>query len=115
VRSVRVPGVDQRISLKAVNNIAIVGTGSGLGLIDRGIHRFIDSYPYEGIGIAMELADDRFLLRGLESRGETELFIKGRLPLRLDVVNVHPGTTVSFTAMLDRLRNLDLSGVRTRP
>ena len=42
LRTVPRDGVSQRISLKAVNNIAIVGTGSGLGFLDSGtppVHR----------------------------------------------------------------------------
>jgi hypothetical protein len=116
LRTVAVPGVPQRISLKAVNNIAIVGTGSGIGNLGSGLlRRFISSYSYEAFGVSMVLDEDRFLLRGLEHRGERELFLRGSLPFRLDVVNVDPGSTVSFRTMVDRLRNLDFSGVQTQP
>jgi hypothetical protein len=115
LRSVPRKGVPQRISLKAVNNIAIVGTGSGLGFLDRGLRRFIDSYAYQGIGVEMALSQDRFLLRGLERRGDRELFVKGRFPLRLDVVNVDPGMTVSFRTMVQRLRTLDVTTVTHQP
>ncbi len=115
LRTVPHDGVAQRISLKAVNNIAIVGTGSGLGFLDSGIRRFIDSYAYRGIGIEMALSQDHFLLRGLEQRGDRELFVKGRFPLRLDVVNVQPGMTVSFRTMVQRLRNLDVTTVTPQP
>ena len=114
LRSVDRKGVRQRISLKAVNNIAIVGTGSGLGFIDRGLRRFISSYPYHSIGIEMTLSQDHFLLRGLERRGDRELFVKGKFPLRLDVVNVEPGMTVSFRTMIQRLRTLDVTTVTTQ-
>lgn len=115
LRTVPRPGVDQRISLKAVNNLAILGTGSGLGLLDRGLRRLISSYPYAAFGVSMELDQDRFRLRGLEQRGDRELFLRGRYPLRLDVVNVAPGSTVSFRTMVERLRNLDFSQAQTQP
>jgi hypothetical protein len=115
LRSVPHERVPQRISLKAVNNIAIVGTGSGLGFLDRGLRRFISSYAYHSIGIEMALSEDHFLLRGLERRGDRELFVKGRFPLRLDVVNVDPGMTVSFRSMIQRLRTLDVTTVTTQP
>jgi len=115
LRSVPRKGVPRRISLKAVNNIAIVGTGSGLGFLDRGLRRFISSYAYHSIGIEMALSNDHFLLRGLERRGDRELFVKGRFPLRLDVVNVQPGMTVSFRTMIQRLRTLDVTTVTTQP
>jgi hypothetical protein len=108
-------GVPRRISLKAVNNIAIVGTGSGLGFLDRGLRRFISSYAYQSIGIEMALSNDHFLLRGLEQRGDQELFVKGRFPLRLDVVNVQPGMTVSFRTMIQRLRTLDVTTATPLP
>ncbi len=113
IETVPVKGVSQSISIKAINNIAIVGTGGGVSLLDRGIHRFLRQYRYERIGLEMQLADDRFLLRGLERRGERELFLKGKYPFRIDVVNVQPGATVSFRTMLERLQNLDISAVRS--
>ncbi len=115
LRSVPRKGSPQRISLKAVNNIAIVGTGSGLGFLDSGLRRFISSYAYHSIGIEMALSNDHFLLRGLERRGDQELFVKGRFPLRLDVVNVQPGMTVSFRTMIQRLRTLDVTTVTAQP
>jgi len=116
LRTVAVPGVPQRISLKAVNNIAIVGTGSGITGLGTGLlSRFISSYTYEAFGVSMVLDEDRFLLRGLQRRGDRELFLRGTFPFRLDVVNVDPGTTVSFRTMVDRLRNLDFSAVQTQP
>jgi hypothetical protein len=115
LRSVPRKGVPRRISLKAVNNIAIVGTGSGLGFLDSGLRRFISSYAYHSIGVEMSLSNDHFLLRGLERRGDQELFVKGRFPLRLDVVNVQPGMTVSFRTMIQRLRTLDVTTVTAQP
>jgi hypothetical protein len=112
IETVPVPGVKQVISLKAINNIAIVGTGGQISLLDRGIHRLLRRYSYQSIGLQMKLENDRFLLRGLEHRGDKELFLKGRAPFRIDVVNVQPGTTVSFQTMLERLRNLDIATIR---
>ncbi len=116
LHTVEMPGVPQRISLKAVNNIAIVGTGSGITGLGTGlVGRFVSSYAYQAFGVSMVLDEDRFLLRGLERRGDRELFLRGTSPFRLDVVNVDPGTTVSFRTMVDRLRNLDFSAVQTQP
>jgi hypothetical protein len=111
VETVPTPGVKQTISLKAVNNIAIIGTGGEVSLLDRGIHRFLRRYSYQRIGFEMDLDQDRFLLRGLERRGDRELFLKGRWPFRIDVVNMQPGAAVSFQTMLERLRTLDISAV----
>jgi hypothetical protein len=100
-------GERSRIDVKAINNIAILGTGGRVTAFDRGLHRFLDTYFYSRLGIAMSLDGDVFLVRGLERRGERELFLKGRLPLVIDVVNAQPGRTVSFRTMLERVKALD--------
>ncbi len=115
VRTVERKGVPRTINVKAINNIAILGTGGRVGVFDRGIHRFLDEYTYEALGIRMSLSNDVFLLRGLERRGGQELLLKGRLPFRIDVVNADPGKTVSFRTMLDRFRSLDFSAATTGP
>ena len=61
----------------------------------------------------MRLERDVLLLRGLESRGDKELFLRGRLPFRIDVVNAQPGKTVSFQAMVGRLKSLDFARATT--
>jgi hypothetical protein len=98
----------RRVSLKAVNNISRLGTGSSVGALERGVYSLFDSFPYQAIGIDLTLRQDDFTLRGLLERGEKELFLKGRFPLRLDVVNVRPGTRVSFKTMMSRLGNLEV-------
>lgn len=105
-------GVKRTIGVKAVNNIAILGTGASASFLDRGIHKLFDKYTYKRLGIQMVLENDVFLLRGLESRGDKELFLKGRLPFPIDVVNAQPGRTVSFQTMLRRLKNLNFSNTR---
>jgi hypothetical protein len=109
IRTVERKGVDRTINVKALNNIAILGTGGRITAFDRGIHKFFDNYTYDSLGVHMTLVDDVFLLRGLEHRGDRELFLKGRFPLRIDVVNVEPGKTVSFSTMLERLQSIEFS------
>jgi hypothetical protein len=108
VESERVEGVPQQVSLKAANNIVLLGTGTGGALKSTLFTTFFDRFPYVGLGVELALAHDRFQLRGLERRGDKELFLKGRWPVRLDVVNVNPGATVSFKTMMSRLENLEI-------
>jgi hypothetical protein len=115
LRTVRRPGVRRSINVKAINNLAILGTGGRITIFDRGIHKFLDTYTYDALGIRMNLNNDVFLLRGLERRGTRELFLKGRFPFPIDIVNVQPGRSVSFRSMLDRLQSLDISAATTRP
>lgn len=108
-------GVPRTVNVKAIDNIAILGTGGRIGVLDRGLHRFLDHYTYDALGIHLSLDNDAFLLRGLERRGARELFLKGRLPFPIDVVNAQPGRTVSFRTMLERVRSLDVSRATTKP
>jgi hypothetical protein len=109
MRTVPRKGVAQTINVKAINNIAIVGTGGRITVFDRGLHSLLDRYTYEQLGVKMRLEKDMFYLRGTESRGAKELFLKGRLPFRIDVVNAEPGKTVSFSTMLARFQSIDFS------
>ncbi len=106
-------GVPRTVDVKAVNNITILGTGQRAGVLDRGIQRFFNRYTYERLAVDMRLDRDVLLLRGLENRGGKELFLRGRLPFRIDVVNAQPGRTVSFQAMVGRLKSLDFARART--
>ncbi|MBP7147424.1 MAG: hypothetical protein KBD01_07750 [Acidobacteria bacterium] len=101
------------VNVRAVRNIAVLG-GSSPTIFDRGLTRLFQRFTYSGLGIEMRLKNDVFRLKGLEHRGDKELFLKGRLPLPIDVVNGDPGRAVSFRAMLDRFRSLDLSQVEAR-
>lgn len=109
LRTVPRKGVPQTINVKAINNLAIVGTGGRITVFDRGIHSLLDRYTYEQLGVQMRLDRDQFYLRGTEERGGKELFLKGRLPFRIDVVNAQPGKTVSFSTMLARLQSIDFA------
>ncbi|MEM7352137.1 MAG: hypothetical protein AAF657_15155 [Acidobacteriota bacterium] len=117
IESIEEPGVPRTVDVKAVNNISILGTGRGTGggtsFFDRGIQRFFDKYTYSKLGVDLSLSQDVLLLRGLEQRGDKELFLRGRLPFRIDVVNAQPGKTVSFRAMVQRLKSLDFARATT--
>jgi hypothetical protein len=108
VHTVETEGVPQRLTIEAVNNLTLLGTGADASFLERGLRSFFETYPYEAIGIAVALEGDAFLLRGLERRGDKELFLKGRWPLRLDIVNAVPGTRVSYEAMTSRIGNLQV-------
>ncbi|MCG8459665.1 MAG: YdbH domain-containing protein, partial [Holophagales bacterium] len=113
LETVEAEGVPRTVDVKAVQNITILGTGSGANLFDRGLQRFLKRYRYESLGVSVALADDVLLLRGLERRGERELFLKGRFPFGIDVVNARPGQTVSFQTMVERLKSIEPGSIRT--
>jgi len=113
--TVEQPGVPRTVDVKAINNLSILGTGAGTNVFDRGLQRFFDHYRYQRLGVEIRLDNDVLSLRGLEKRGEKELFMKGRFPFSIDIVNAQPGRTVSFQAMLSRLQSLDFSTATTSP
>ena len=107
-------GVRRTVDVKAVNNLTILGTGQG-NLFDRGLRRFFKRFTYDKLLLDLELANDVLLLRGQPVRGDREVFLSGRLPFPIEVVNAQPGRTVSFETMRRRLESLDFEGVTTSP
>lgn len=105
IESVEKRGVEQKISVDAIENISILGTGSGgVGLILRsGINRFFKEYPYSRLGIACTLANDNLHIRGKIHEGGTEYFIRKGFLRGVDVINRDPGSTLSFKDMQERL------------
>ncbi len=106
-RTVPEKGISQTVDVKAVKNLTILGTGQGSNIFDQGIQRFLSSYRYSALGVDVTLRSDVLLLKGLERRGERELFLKGGFPFGIDIVNARPGQTVSFQTMVGRLKSLD--------
>ncbi|HNX20560.1 MAG TPA: hypothetical protein PKG80_09870, partial [Acidobacteriota bacterium] len=105
-------GVSRTITVKAIKNVTVIGSGGSPTVFDRGLQRFFSRYTYSALGVHMRLADDLFELQGLERRGAKELFLKGRLPLPIDIVNGAPGRKISFRGMMDRLRAVDWGGAK---
>lgn len=66
VESVKTEGVKQKISVDAVQNISILGTGSeGMArILSSGIKGFFKEYPYSQIGIQCTLENDKLSVRG---------------------------------------------------
>lgn len=114
IESVPRKGVPQKIAVKAIQNLAILGTGGPVAVLDRGLRKLFDSYTYEKLGVEMKLEADAFLLRGLARRRGRELFLKGGFPFPIDIVNADPGRAVSFRSMLERLRALDFTRIRAQ-
>ena len=112
LRTVVKRGVSRTITVKAIKNVTVIGSGGSPTVFDRGLQRFFSRYTYSALGVHMRLADDLFELQGLERRGAKELFLKGRLPLPIDIVNGAPGRKISFRGMMDRLRAVDWGGAK---
>ncbi|MEL7059641.1 MAG: hypothetical protein AAGN46_06400 [Acidobacteriota bacterium] len=112
LRSVERSGVRQTVDVRAVQNLTILGTGARPSVLDRGLQSLIDSYRYAELGLLVELEDDVLVLRGLAGDDRRELFLRGRFPFAINIVNASPGQPVSFQAMVRRLQSLDLDAAR---
>lgn len=116
IHSVPTEGVPQNVNVKAVRNLTILGTGARISPLDRGLQRFFDKYTYAELGVWMQLQADVFVLRGNAGRqGGRELFVRGRLPFPINIVNAQPGKTISFSSMVERVKSVDFSAASTAP
>ena len=99
----------RNISVKALNNLAVLSQGGIAAALSRGIYRFIDFYRYRKIGILCALQNDQFLLRGDAREGaDNYLVYGGWLPPKIDILA--PRTAVSFKEMLRRLERVGRAG-----
>jgi hypothetical protein len=107
MESVPAKGVSQSVSLKAVNSISLIGTGSGLsGMGVSLMTKFFREFPYEKIGFVCGLKNDVFTVRGLIHEDGVEYLVKRRFFAGIDVVNGNPDNRISFSDMLERARRV---------
>ncbi|MFH0933408.1 MAG: hypothetical protein V1832_03705 [Nitrospirota bacterium] len=108
IESVKTEGVKQKISVDAVQNISILGTGSeGMaGVLSSGIKSFFKEYPYSRIGIRCTLENDKFSVRGKIHEGSTEYLVRRAFLRGIDVVNQNPQNVISFRDMQERIKRI---------
>jgi hypothetical protein len=107
VRSVEKEDVDQRVSLKAVNSISVIGTGAGLTGLGVGIFSaFFSEFPYQAIAFRCRLRNDVFRLRGLIHEDGVEYLVKRPPLMGINVINRNPDNRISFSDMLKRLQRV---------
>lgn len=103
----KVRSVSQRVSLKAVNAISVMGTGSGLGDVGVGMFAgFFEEFGYDAIGISSSLKNDVFRVRGLIRQGGVEYLIKKPLLFGINVINRNPDNQISFSDMMERVQRV---------
>lgn len=102
----------RNISVKALNNLAILSQGGLSAALSRGVYRFIDFYRYRRIGIQCELSEDVFTLHG-SARPDSRRYLVdgGVLPPKIDILASEQ--PISFREMLRRLKRIDRAGRRT--
>jgi hypothetical protein len=107
VETVPKKGVPQRISVKAVDNIAQIGGGQSPFIGVAGMFASVfKEFPYEKIGVRATLENDVFRINGTIREGDTEYLVKRGLFSGVNVVNQSPNNQVSFKDMIKRLKRI---------
>jgi hypothetical protein len=103
--TVKRKGISQKISVKALKKISILGSGSSASILDRGIYRLFKEYRYEKIGFKAFLKNDNLRILGIESREGIGYLVKGSLiPPKVDVINYTQ--KISFQELVKRLKRI---------
>ncbi|MGE4506660.1 MAG: hypothetical protein AB7D51_15030, partial [Desulfovibrionaceae bacterium] len=98
---------EKSVSLKAVNTLSVIGTGSGMGDVGVGLFAgFFAEFSYARIGFQCELNNDIFRVRGLIREGGTEYLIKKPWFTGINVVNGNPNNYISFKDMRERVERV---------
>ena len=114
MESIPMKGVSQSVSLKAVNSISLVSTGSALsGLGISMMTTFFREFSYEKIGFECGLENDVFTVRGTIHENGVEYLVKRRLFSGIDVINRNPDNRIGFTDMLERAKRATATGERS--
>jgi hypothetical protein len=111
LETVQTKGVSQKISVKAVENIAQIGGGQSpfIGLAGA-FASFFKKFPYEKIGIRASLENDVFTVNGTIREGGTEYLVKRGSFSGVDIVNQNPDNRVSFKDMVKRIKRIGAKG-----
>ncbi len=110
LETVKVKGVDQEISVRAVDNISRIGGGSSpfMGLAGA-LAGFIQKFPYSKIGIRASLLNDSFRINGTIKENGQEYLVKRGSFSGVNVVNRNPDTWISFKDMVKRIGRVTAS------
>ena len=107
MESVPVKGVTQSVSLKAVNSISLVSTGSALSGMGLSLMtKFFKEFPYEKIGFECGLKNDVFTVRGLIHEDGVEYLVKRRFFAGINVINRIQDNRIGFSDMVERAKRV---------
>lgn len=108
--TVQTRGVEQRISVRAVDNIAQIGGGGSpfVGMAGYFTSLFRE-FPYERIGVRAILEADVFRINGTILEGDREYIIKRSGFSGVNVVNQNPDNRIGFKDMVKRIQRVTTS------
>jgi hypothetical protein len=107
LETVKTKGISQKISVKAVDNIARIGGGQSpfVGLAG-GFATLFKEFPYKKIGVRASLENDVFRVNGTIREGGKEYIIKRGSFSGVDIVNQNPDNRASFKDMVKRIKRV---------
>ena len=110
LETVRVEGVSQKISVRAVDNIARIGGGSSpfMGLAG-GFTSFFKEFSYNKIGVIASLKNDVFRINGTIKRGGKEYLVERGRFSGVNIVNQNPDNRIRFKDMVKRIQRVTSS------
>jgi hypothetical protein len=107
LETVQKKGISQKISVKAVENIAQIGGGQSPFMgVAGAFASFFKKFPYEKIGIRASLENDVFTVNGTVREGDTEYLVKRGSFSGVNIVNQNPDNRVSFKDMVKRIKRI---------
>ena len=107
LQTVKTEGVPQKISVKAVDNIARLGGGQSpfVGIAGMFISLFKE-FSYEKIGVRATLQNDIFRIHGAIRENDKEYLVKRGFFSGVDVINQSKDNRVGFKDMLKRIKRI---------
>ena len=93
----------QRISQRAVDNIASIG-GGGAGVLSTGFLRFFEDFSYAGFALGCRLERDVCRMSGLGAREDGYVILRGSGLPRIDVMGF--ARDVSWSALVGQLAGI---------
>jgi len=107
LETVRSDHIPQRISIKAVDNIAHLGGGRSPFVGAAGVFASLfKEFPYKKIGVRATLENDVFTINGTIHENGKEYLVKRGLFSGVNVVNQNPDNRVSFKDMIKRFKRV---------
>jgi hypothetical protein len=109
IHTIERPGIDQWISVEALNKITVLSSGNEAGAVYGGIAGFFDFFRYSKLGFKASLKNDKLMLRGIETRNGQEYLVVGTvLPPTVNIVS-HT-QEIGFSELMSRLKRIQRTG-----
>jgi hypothetical protein len=110
LETVRTKGVPQKISVKALENIARIGGGGSpfIGLAGA-LTSLFKEFPYDKIAIRASLENDVFKIGGPLREGDKVYLVKRSGFSGVNVINQNPNQRISFKDMMNRIKRVTAS------